>query len=498
MKDIRQPDIVVIGSGISGLYTAINIDNSLNVLVLSKGTIENTNSILAQGGIAACLNKEHDFKLYTNDTIVAGSKRNNMDALKTMILESKNNIDILIDLGVEFDKYKNNELKTTLEGGHSSRRILHAGGDATGKEVIYALRNKIENKSNIDLLHNSMVIDIKKESNYFSLELITNDKFIKLTTSAVVIATGGIGGIYKNSTNPRIATGDGIALAYRLGCELDDLEYIQFHPTAFYSEEVGEKFLISEAVRGEGAYLRNSNGERFMLDIHSRAELAPRDIVSRGIFNEMKKNNISHVFLDITHKDKNYLINRFPTIYNKCLAEGIDMAKDFIPVVPVEHYFIGGIKTDVEGKTNVKGIYACGECANTGVHGANRLASNSLLECIVFGMKVANHLNLNFNRVPLSKSISVKNIKENIEDYEVETTKNNIRETMDKYVGIMRSKNNLYKAKDTIKEILNEVKKTNIKNKEYKELENMALIADLIVKSCINNKESIGCHYRIN
>ncbi|MBS4534667.1 L-aspartate oxidase [Clostridium sp. D2Q-14] len=493
----NQPDVIIIGGGIAGLYTALNIDSSLNVLILSKKDIENTSSILAQGGVAACLDKE-DLNLYIEDTLIAGSEKNNINSLNTMISESKDNIKRLMELGVEFDRDINGNFKKALEGGHSSRRIFRAGGDSTGKEIIYSLRDKANNQDNIQIWDNSMVMNIDKKDNHFLIKLIKEDKLIKIVSNTVVIATGGIGGIYKNSTNPMIATGDGIVLAYRLGCELDNLEYIQFHPTAFYNKKSGERFLISEAVRGEGAYLRNSSGERFMLNAHPKGELAPRDIVARSIFKEMKKSNIPHMFLDITHKEKNYLMSRFPVIYNKCLSKGIDMSENLVPIVPVEHYFIGGIKTNIEGRTNIEGIYACGECANTGVHGANRLASNSLLECIVFGRRIANNINNDINNLKIKKKIRIEIIDDIEYNLEIEDIKKDIRNIMDKYVGIVREKKGLHKAKFKIKDILQQIDKFNLNNKDYVELQNMALMAYLIIKSCIYNKESIGCHYRID
>lgn len=398
MKLDTRADVIIIGAGLAGLYTALNIDNELDIMIISKGEIEDTSSILAQGGIASCLNIEEDFNLYMNDTLLAGRKVNNREALETMITESKENIDKLIEFGVSFDRNKNNELMTTLEGGHSVRRVLHAGGDSTGRVIMSTLRDKIDKKSNTSILYNSMVTDINKGDNRFAVELINDTEIIKVETSSIIIATGGIGGLYKNSTNPKLATGDGIALGYSLGCQLDNLEYIQFHPTAFYMGNNEERFLISEAVRGEGGYLRNNKGKRFMKDIHPQGELAPRDIVARSIFRELQKSKESHVFLDITHRDNKYVVDRFPTIYEKCLYYGIDMSEDYIPVVPSEHYFIGGIKTDLIGRTNIKGVYACGECTNTGVHGANRLASNSLLECIVFGNRIAKDINKKFIR----------------------------------------------------------------------------------------------------
>lgn len=500
MGSKNTTDVIIIGSGLAGVYTALNLDSRINIKVLSKGEVFDSSSSLAQGGIAASLEIE-DLDEHIKDTLNAGSNVNNIDKLKIMVYEAKENIDRLLEFGVPFDRDSYGRLKTTLEGGHSRARILHAGGDATGKEIMKALYKEVVNRDNIEILENTMAVEIiKKDDKCIGVKIIKDNKLVSLFSKAVVIATGGIGALYKNSTNSPLATGDGIAMAYRAGCLLDNMEFIQFHPTALYSEGEGKKFLISEAVRGEGAYLRNRFGERFMLKIHPKGELAPRDIVAQSIYNELIKTNSEFVYLDITHKDRDFLIKRFPTIFNKCLEYGLDMSKDLIPVVPVEHYFIGGIKVNADGMTNIENLYACGECTNTGVHGANRLASNSLLECVVFGRRIANSINNTIDNISLTSLDGIEEIEIKIaeDDYPLKTIKDRIRQTMDKYVGIVRTTSGLLKAREIIEDIFEILKDKYIYDREYIETLNMAIVSKSIIESCIKREDSLGCHYRIN
>jgi L-aspartate oxidase len=490
-------DVVIVGSGLAGLYTALNLDEGLNILIISKGKAVENSSGLAQGGIAACIKENDSFDSHIHDTLLAGCGINDERAVNILVSEAPENIEQLIKLGVEFDRDSKGSLKTTLEGGHSRARVLHAGGDITGKKIMEALRNRIKRRDNITLLENTMAVDVIKEGKKcVGIKTLIENKLINIFSKFTVLATGGIGALFKYSTNPSVATGDGIAVAYRAGCELANMEFIQFHPTALFTRKEGKMFLISEAVRGEGAYLKNIYKERFMNKIHHRGELAPRDIVSQAIYEQMKKTGSRYVYLDITHRDKKFLKGRFPNIYRKCMEYGLDMSKDLIPVVPVEHYFIGGIKTDIYGRTNIENLYACGECANTGVHGANRLASNSLLECIVFGRRIANHINANRARVKnldISKGKTIE-IKEKNNVVNVEAERNIIKDTMDNYVGISRNFNNLTKAYRIIEEVLRKLTEKSVYTVDYLEAVNMAVTAKLIIKSCLKEKESIGCH----
>lgn len=499
MKAKYNVDVVIVGAGLAGMYTALNIDNHLDVLVLSKETIDENNSYLAQGGIAACIGEDDEFNLHVKDTLKAGSNMNDVTKLEQLVKCAPYNIEELIALGVEFDREEDGEIKTTMEGGHSKRRVLHAGGDATGKEIVKALGRQIKERNNILILEEMMAIDlIMDENKCFGITALKDEKVVEIMSKTTILATGGIGEIYNNSTNSSIATGDGIAMAYRAGCEIENMEFIQFHPTAFYSEDKGKKFLISEAVRGEGAILRNKNGERFMEKYHPSLELAPRDIVSQSIYKEMKESGSDLVYLDITHREKDYIENRFPTIYNQCLLYGIDMSKDYVPVKPVQHYSIGGIKVDMFGRTNINGLYACGECSNTGVHGANRLASNSLLECVVFGKKISEDIN---NSVEIATKADFKNVllfnKSNTE-IDIPLIRKTIKNTMETYVGIVRWESGLLKAEEIIKNLIEKVKTAYKLERDFLEVFNMATVALLIINACIERKVSLGCHFRID
>ena len=394
MKKYKEFDCIVLGGGLAGIYTALNIDESLSVGMFIKDDIKKGSSNLAQGGIAAEVEFNEDkIEEHYQDTLRAGSYLNDETATRVLVNEGGKCIKRMIELGVKFDKDQNGEIFKTLEGGHRSRRILHAGGDQTGALIMQNLRDTLYQRKNITVFEDEMAFEIIKDNNKAIGVIVINqaNEPIHVFSNNIVIATGGLGGIYKNSTNEKIACGDGIALAYRAGVDISNMEFVQFHPTGLYEEEKqGKRFLISEAVRGEGAVLRNIEGERFMAKYDKeRMELAPRDVVSQSIYREMFDTWSDHVYLDITHKSKEYLMQRFPSIYEKCLSIGVDMSKDYIPVAPIEHFLCGGITTDINGHTSLDNLYAVGECANTGVHGANRLASNSLLECVVFAGRIA-------------------------------------------------------------------------------------------------------------
>ncbi|NTV90574.1 MAG: L-aspartate oxidase, partial [Clostridiales bacterium] len=403
-------DAIIIGSGIAGVYTALEISPEADIAILTKETLDISNSVLAQGGIAVSLDKKDSPELHLKDTLYAGVGLCDEECVWLLVKEAAENIHRLCDFGVNFDKKeldkvkditgkndpkdeKDNEfqeLSLTREAAHSMNRIIHAG-DTTGKEVCDKLISVVKTRENIQIFENTFVIDLITEDGKCKGVLICNydGSDMRLMLSDIIIcATGGYGQLYSNTTNPEVATGDGISMAYRAGAELTDLEFIQFHPTVLYHPE-NKSFLISEAVRGEGAQIKNILGERFMPGYHELAELAPRDVVSRSIFMEMQKTGTSNVYLDITFKEKEYLENRFPNIYKTCLGYGIDISKTMIPIAPAEHYCMGGIKADPQGKTNIEGLFACGECASNGIHGANRLASNSLLEGLVFGRIIA-------------------------------------------------------------------------------------------------------------
>ena len=493
-------DIVIIGAGLAGIYTALNLDSKFKIAILSKDKLDKGSSNLAQGGIACEIIKDKDkIKEHYDDTLIAGSYLNDPTATMILVNEAKENIENLMSLGVNFDKDSDGNFVRTLEGGHKSKRILHAGGDATGASIMNDIRKTLFNRKNIDIYEYEMVFDIikyeDKASGIVSINL--NNEISVFCCKKIIIATGGIGGIYKNSTNERFACGDGIALAYRANIKIENMEFVQFHPTGLYEKNSdGQRFLISEAVRGEGGILRNIHGVRFMSKYDKeRMELAPRDVVSQSIYKEMLDTSSDHVYLDITNKSKDFLIQRFPTIYEKCKSIGIDMAKDFIPVAPIEHFLCGGIKTDVFGKTNLENVYAVGECANTGVHGANRLASNSLLECLVFGKRIATDINENCNNEIINLNYFYESSTSNDN---FESLRNEIRQIMDKYVCIVRTAQGLQIAKDILTKHYHNIIKNKVISRYYYETLNMLTTALLITNQAINRKESIGCHYVIN
>ncbi len=388
----KEYDVVIIGAGVAGLYAALQFDDDISVLVVSKREFQLSNSSLAQGGVAAVLDKDHDnFKLHIADTLIAGKFKNNLSVVEKLVEEGPSDVLALKEIGVEFDTEASGELSKTLEAGHSRHRIVHHK-DSTGKAIVDKLIEAVMKKPNVDMMKNTLVYEIDKVENGFYLGLLQDNKIIQTGSRFVLIATGGIGRIYKYTTNSAIATGDGIALAHMLGAEIKHLSRIQFHPTAFAAENARERFLISEAVRGEGAVYLNCEGRRFAFDYDKRGELAPRDVVSEAVIKESIKTNSEEFFLDITHKDPEFIKKRFPMIYSRCLEEGIDMTKDKIPVFPCQHYLMGGINVDINAHTNVEGLYAAGECSHTGVHGANRLASNSLLEALVYSRTAAENM----------------------------------------------------------------------------------------------------------
>lgn len=497
-------DVIVIGTGIAGLFTALSIDESLKVLMVTKSSLDNGNSTLAQGGIVSCINP----KVHFEDTMKAGSFYNKEQAIRVIAKDSQKNIDRLIAYGVNFDRDEDGNLKLTREGGHRESTILYSK-DITGKEIIRALNNEINKRENINILENTLAIELLKTNQVINgmVSLDKNRQVEKYTCKTLVLATGGVGRIYKNTTNADEITGDGIALAYKIGAKVKDMEFIQFHPTALYGDDYERRFLISEAVRGEGAILRNINGEAFMNKYHDMGDLAPRDVVARSIFKEMKITKSDFVYLDITHKDSNDTKERFPNIYKHCLSKGIDMTKEYIRVAPAEHYIMGGIETDLYGKTNIVGLYACGECACTGTHGANRLASNSLLEGIVFGGRVAKSINTEFlNKAKEKKEIKIKSNDKQLECFygdkigseyihKFQKIENELREAMTEDVSIVRNKQSLMSALGKINMLDNDLGNEKILNIKYFELKNMITVSKLIIKGALKRTESIGSHF---
>lgn len=517
-------DFLIIGSGIAGLFFAIKVSGfgSVNIVTKKKDTDSNTN--YAQGGIASVLSPDDSIENHIRDTLAAGSGLCNVEAVKILVENGPKRIAELVTLGTRFSMKKDKTGKEIFdlgrEGGHSKNRIVHAR-DLTGQEVERALLNKISKIQNITIFENHTAIDLLTEHQLgtqtedspkrcygaYILENATGDvhSFIAPIT---MIATGGIGQIYLHTTNPEIATGDGIAMAYRAGALVADMEFIQFHPTSLYREgKTGRAFLISEAVRGEGAILITTKGKRLMEGVHPMKELAPRDIVARTIDSELKKSGEKFVLLDISFKGKKFLQSRFPTIYQKCLEEGIDISKEPIPVVPAAHYLCGGIVTDTYGRSTIRNLFVAGETACTGVHGANRLASNSLLEAIVFSHRaaeyIANHQELIVpqNRIPTFPTWNKEGTFDLEEWILIQHNKEDVKRLMWDYVGIVRSDLRLQHAQRRIQLLAEEIydyyRRRTI-TMELIELRNLVTVAKLIIESALQRKESRGLHFNVN
>lgn len=502
MKHIsnEKADVLILGAGLAGIYTALNIEKSKKIIIACKESLGLCNSNLAQGGIAGEISQDKDILAkHIEDTIVAVSGAYDLDAITKLVYGASENLKELIELGVPFDKDENGNILLTKEGGHSTRRILHAGGDATGKmimETLIAIAKKCEN---ITFLEEYMAYDLLvKDNKCYGAKLINSkNELCNVFATSTVMATGGIGAVYKDSTNAHGANGDGIAVAYRAGAKIRGMEFVQFHPTVFYDVTntiKGQKFLISEAVRGEGAYLLNINKERFMDKYDKRLELAPRDVVSQAILKELEKTNSEYVYIDARHLGKEFLQKRFPTIYARCSEYGYQMEKDLVPVAPVEHFGIGGILINLDGETNIKGLFANGECASSGVHGANRLASNSLLECVVFGKQIATNINKMGNAEVRTYEALVD---------EVDTTKNyhdirvDVRNTMSKYVFIARKNEELNLAKEKMNKYYDELSKVKTISFDYYRAYNTVTVAKLITDAALARKESLGSHLMV-
>lgn len=511
--------VVIVGSGISGLYAAIKLSESMNlpdgILLLTKSQLSESNSRYAQGGIVGVLpeNAPDSVSLHVADTIKAGCGLSDFNVVKFISENSQYAIKDLMSYGVEFDKDNHNELTFTLEGAHSVRRILHVGGDATGYGIEKALVNKVRNdktiSENISIYEQCHAIELLLDSKGECRGVISfneaTKEFETIYAGATVLASGGVGQVYKYTTNPSVATGDGLALALRAKADIKDMEFIQFHPTALSLDNDESRYLISESVRGEGAKLVNNKGEYFMERYHEQKDLAPRDIVSRSIIKEMELTNDDKVYLDASFIPLEKFKTRFPNIYNTCLNNGIDVTKDYIPVSPAAHYCMGGIKTSVDGTTSIRHLYAIGEVGCTSLHGANRLASNSLLECVVTAFELVN--TLSFENLQVSDVIdepilnTIKNYTaeddSDVNDCDIESLILRIKETMWRNVGIIRNENSLLQALSDLKKISDEFGKVRFctSAKEY-ELRNLLHVGLVITNMALKRNESVGAHFR--
>lgn len=492
---LADTDVVVVGTGIAGLYTALKISEYANVTLLCKKGLTESNTNWAQGGIAAAIAEGDSPDLHRADTLMAGAGVNDIEAVDVLVHEGPALVNDLIQLGTHFDT-EGGHLALTQEGAHSRRRILHANGDATGAEIVRALAEQVAKHSNIRVVENAFAIDLITADNGSCKGVLyqQDGQMIYIRCKATVLATGGAGNMYRYTTNPSVTTADGYGMAYRAGAQLQDLEFVQFHPTVL-TYPGAPRFLISEAVRGEGAFLRNLAGERFMPAYHELEELAPRDIVARAIVSEIEKTKATHVFLDITHQPPELIKRRFPTIYEFCLSIGLDMTTDWIPVAPACHYVMGGVKTDLNGETNVRRLFACGEVSCTGVHGANRLASNSLSEAIVFGARIAGRVRelleepnqyLELPDVPTRFPSPVQRIDER---------RLHMQKVMVRHVGVKRTSDSLQRALSELGKLTPMLSHAYAEQSEWEYI-NLLTTAFLTTQAALLREESRGGHYR--
>ncbi|WP_198929182.1 L-aspartate oxidase [Marinobacter sp. X15-166B] len=511
MPHSHEYDVLIIGSGAAGLTVALNLPSHLRIAVISKADISSGATLWAQGGIAAVLDNEDSVENHIQDTLVSGGGLCHEDAVRFTVENARTSVEWLIDRGVSFTRDEHEQLHLTREGGHSHRRIIHAA-DATGQAVSLTLTDQAASRPNISLLSQRVAVD-----------LITNRKLslpgnrcvgayvLNLTDNHVelfrarftVIATGGASKAYRYTTNPDGASGDGIAMAWRAGCRVANMEFNQFHPTCLYHPHA-KSFLISEAVRGEGGHLLLPDGHRFMDQFDRRAELAPRDIVARAIDHEMKRLGADHLLLDISHKPAGFVRRHFPTIHEKCLAYGIDITREPIPVVPAAHYTCGGVITDKRARTDISQLYVVGEAAFTGLHGANRMASNSLLECLVYGRAAAADITRRESDIPPVPAVpdwDESQVRDSDEDVVISHNWDELRHFMWDYVGIVRTTKRLQRAKHRVDLLAQEIAEfySNYRvSNDLLELRNLVTVADLIICSALQRRESRGLHYTLD
>ncbi|MBN2729481.1 MAG: L-aspartate oxidase [Bacteroidales bacterium] len=510
-------DFLVMGAGIAGMSFALKVADKGSVTLLSKSELYLTATHYAQGGIAGVMYRPDSWQKHIEDTMDAGAGLNNEKVVRFTIEEGTERIQELIDLGTHFDKKENGEFDLAREGGHSEKRVFHFK-DQTGAEIQRALTKQVKAHPNITILENHFAIDLITE-HHLGIEIsrnsektcfgayVVNPKTEKIDTylaKITLIATGGSGNVYHTTTNPEIATGDGVAMVYRAKGSVEHMEFVQFHPTAFFEPDVKPAFLITEALRGAGAILKDIDGNEFMQKYDDRKSLAPRDIVARAIDNEMKMKGSDHVYLDVRHIDKETLLSHFPNIYDHCMERGIDITKDFIPVLPAAHYQCGGIKVNEFGQNNITNLYASGEVSSTGLHGANRLASNSLLEAVVFSHRAANNALEKVDAIDFKNEIPEWDDEGTVLNEEmilITQTQKELNQIMSSYVGIVRSNLRLKRALDRLEILYRETEdlyKKSIVTQEICELRNIINVAYLIIKMAKNRKESRGLHYSLD
>ena len=511
-------DFLVIGSGIAGLSFALKAREHGKVCIITKDIAQETSTRYAQGGIAAVMYHPDTYQKHIQDTMIAGCELSDSEIVRITITESTERVKDLIQWGVDFDKTTSGRYDLAKEGGHSEFRVLHHK-DETGLEIQQKLYVQAKNDSQIEIRENHLAVELITQHHlgvivtkhspdiqcYGAYVYSPNTRKVEpILAKCVIVATGGIGNVYSNTTNPPISTGDGIAMVHRARGLIRGMEFVQFHPTALFHPSERPAFLISEALRGAGAKLKDLKGNEFMQKYDSRVSLAPRDIVARAIDSEMKISGEDHVYLDATHLDKFVFFNHFPNIYSKCLSIGIDATKDMIPVVPAAHYSCGGIYADKWGATTIKNLYALGECASTGLHGANRLASNSLLESLVFSHRACEHAAKNIHNISFQEGIPFWDAEGTVSNEEMVLVTQSVKELqaiMSNYVGIVRSDLRLQRAFDRLNIIHRETEalyQRSVVTKQICELRNMVGTAYLIIREAIKRKESLGLHYSID
>jgi len=493
-----ETDFLVIGAGVAGLRAAIELAPAGRVLVLAKREVTDSSTQYAQGGIAAALSDEDEISLHLQDTLNAGDGLCNAEAAKVLVEEAPQGIEELIAWGTQFDR-EGTKLTFGREGAHSRNRILHAHGDSTGREILRALYAKAKTLKEISVREFEFSTDLLVDGGRVCAVNVIDEhgQHATIHASAVLLATGGMGQLYANTTNPGVATGDGVAMAYRAGAQVTDLEFIQFHPTALYLKKA-PRFLLSEALRGEGAHLRNMEMTRFMPKYHPMGELAPRDVVARAIMHELERSRAKDpvVYLDLTDLDADHIKKRFPRIYSTCMQYNIDITSELIPIRPAAHYAMGGVRTDLNGRTSLSALYAAGEAAGTGVHGANRLASNSLLEGLVFGARAGRKMRdeLKTPSGSVRQTSPAAAYSNGPLPVPVETTITQIQELMWKQVGIVRTATGLKQAIAQLEQLGSQLKASHTR-REF-EARNLQLTGTLVAKSALAREESRGAHYR--
>ena len=507
---MTQTDYLIFGSGVAGLTFAIKIATHFpekKIIIITKSNAAESNTKYAQGGIAVVLNQiEDNFQKHVDDTLICGDGLCKKEVVEMVVKEGPKCVQQLIDWGTQFDKNEAGSFDLGKEGGHSNHRVIHHK-DQTGFEIERAILKQAHLQKNITILDYHFGIDLIIENNKCFGATVLNEKSNQISTflaERILLATGGIGQVYGHTTNPVIATGDGIAMAIRAKAIVKDMEFIQFHPTALYNPDLKSTFLISEAVRGFGAILRDKKGNRFMFDYDRRGELASRDIVSQSIENELKKSGDECVYLDCTHLEMKAFKKHFPMIYNRCKDLNITIETDWIPIIPAQHYLCGGVEVDIDGKTSIENLFACGECSYTGLHGANRLASNSLLEALVYSDRIYNYLSVEKWSEQKSHSFDYHiklEKKDSIESLNIQEVVLRVQELMQKNVGIVRNDADLKASQDKLillQELLGIIDENHQVTKELFELKNIVEVAIAIVNSSLKRKTNRGSFYKIN